>query len=63
MNWLCKIAELEFIYMQILNILLLQVLRVWTDQPLLLEWTGAQQHHLTMWYMWQWSSEPVDLGL
>ena len=28
-----------------------------------LEWRGTQQHHHSVWHLWQWSSELVVVGL
>ena len=33
------------------------MLKVWVAQPLVLEWPGTQQHHLSVWHLWGWSSE------
>ena len=45
------------------SLLLLWVLRVWMAQLLVLEWAGAQQYHLSVWHLSQWSSELLAVGV
>ena len=51
---------LFYLCMQLLNFhfpLLLWMLRVWVTELLVLEWPGAQQYHLSVWFLWRWSSD------